>query len=126
MTGAFTTEQEAMQRGANAVQEAHQQVQGLIQTLSGEVEQMMGGWGGQAASAFMGVHEAFNGQAAKINQALDRMHQALVCNALDVRHAGNRSVADVHQHDRQHQRLIRRTRLHRKVLNRHGRDQSSV
>ncbi len=78
MTGAFTTEQEAMQRGANAVQEAHQQVQGLIQTLSGEVEQMMGGWGGQAASAFMGVHEAFNGQASKINQALDRMHQALV------------------------------------------------
>lgn len=78
MTGAFTTEQEAMQRGANAVQEAHQQVQGLIQTLSGEVEQMMGGWGGQAASAFMGVHEAFNGQAGKINQALDRMHQALV------------------------------------------------
>ncbi len=78
MTGAFTTEQEAMQRGANAVQEAHQQVQGLIQTLSGEVEQMMGGWGGQAANAFMGVHEAFNGQAGKINQALDRMHQALV------------------------------------------------
>lgn len=78
MTGAFTTEQEAMQRGANAVQEAHQQVQGLIQTLSGEVEQMMGGWGGQAANAFVGVHEAFNGQATKINQALDRMHQALV------------------------------------------------
>jgi len=67
-----------MQRGANAVQEAHQQVQGLIQTLSGEVEQMMGGWGGQAANAFMGVHEAFNSQATKINSALDRMHEALV------------------------------------------------
>ncbi|HEX9230542.1 MAG TPA: WXG100 family type VII secretion target [Jatrophihabitantaceae bacterium] len=78
MTGAFTTEQEAMQRGANAVQEAHQQVQGLIQTLNGEIEQMLGGWGGQAANAFLGVHEAFNSQATKINAALDRMHGALV------------------------------------------------
>jgi WXG100 family type VII secretion target len=67
-----------MQQGANKVQEAHQQVQGLIQTLRGEVEQMMGGWGGQAASAFVQVHEAFEGQAGKINTALDRMHRALV------------------------------------------------
>lgn len=80
MTGAnaFSTEQGAMQQGANAVQEAHQQVQGLLQTLNGEVEQMMGGWGGQAATAFMGVHEAFSTQATKINQALDRMQEALV------------------------------------------------
>lgn len=78
MTGAFSTEQGAMQAGANAVQEAHQQVQGLLGQLRGEVEQMMGGWGGQAAQAFMGVHEAFEGQANKINQALDRMHEALV------------------------------------------------
>lgn len=78
MTGAFSTEQGAMQAGANAVQDAHQQVQGLIQQLRGEVDHMMAGWGGNAAQAFMGVHEAFEGQATKINQALDRMHGALV------------------------------------------------
>lgn len=67
-----------MQAGANAVQDAHQQVQGLIGQLRGEVEQMMGQWGGQAAQAFVTVHEAFEGQANKINQALDQMHSALV------------------------------------------------
>ena len=67
-----------MQQGANKVQDAHQQVQGLFQTLRSEVEQMLGGWQGGAASAFVQVHEAFEGQANKINAALDRMHEALV------------------------------------------------
>jgi WXG100 family type VII secretion target len=67
-----------MQAGASAVQDAHQQVQGLIGQLRSEVEQMMGGWGGQAAQSFVTVHEAFEGQANKINQALDQMHSALV------------------------------------------------
>lgn len=67
-----------MSAGATAVQNAHETVQGLIQTLRNEVEQMETGWSGQAAQAFMGVHEAFEGQANKINSALDQMHTALV------------------------------------------------
>jgi WXG100 family type VII secretion target len=78
MTGAFGVEQEAMQRGAAAVEEAHGQVQSLIQTLRTEVETMMGGWSGQAANAFVGVHEAFETQARDINSALDGIHAALV------------------------------------------------
>jgi len=67
-----------MQRGATAVQEAHGQVQGLIQTLRTEVETLMGQWQGSAAGAFVQVHEAFEAQAQKINTALDGMHTALV------------------------------------------------
>jgi WXG100 family type VII secretion target len=66
-----------MQRGANAVQEAHGQVQGLIQTLRGEVETVMGSWKGSAAGAFTQVHSAFEAQAQKINTALNEMHGAL-------------------------------------------------
>jgi len=77
-SGAFGVEQEAMQRGATAVEEAHGQVQGLIQTLRADVETMMGGWGGTAANAFVSVHEAFEAQAKNINTALNGMHTALV------------------------------------------------
>jgi len=77
-SGAFGVEQEAMQRGATAVQEAHGRVQGLIQTLRLEVEAMMAGWSGRAANAFVGVHEAFEAQARSINTALDGIHAALV------------------------------------------------
>jgi WXG100 family type VII secretion target len=67
-----------MQRGATAVEEAHGQVQGQIQTLRSEVETMMAGWSGSAANAFVGVHEAFEAQARNINTALDGIHQALL------------------------------------------------
>jgi WXG100 family type VII secretion target len=39
---------------------------------------MMGGWRGEAASAFTQVHNSFEEQATKINSALQRMHEALL------------------------------------------------
>jgi WXG100 family type VII secretion target len=74
----FGTSQEAMQAGANAVEEAQQAIQGHLGTLRGEVEQMMGGWKGQAAGAFVNVHSTFEENAGRINQALARIHEALV------------------------------------------------
>ncbi len=74
----FGTSQEAMQAGANAVEEAQQAITGHISTLRSEVEQMMGGWQGQAASAFTNVHNTFEENAGRINSALARMHEALV------------------------------------------------
>ena len=74
----FGTSQEAMQAGANAVEQAQQSIQGHIGTLRGEVEQMMSGWRGEAASAFGNVHNSFEENATKINQALARIHEALV------------------------------------------------
>jgi ESAT-6 family protein len=74
----FGTSQEAMQAGANAVEQAQQAITGHISMLRSEVEQMMGGWRGEAASAFANVHISFEENAGRINAALARMHEALV------------------------------------------------
>lgn len=78
MAGSFNTSQEAMAAGAAHVDEATQLVQGQIGTLRTEVETMMGGWGGNAAGAFTGLHQNFEGQATRINNALIAMQEALV------------------------------------------------
>ena len=74
----YTTSQEAMQQGAARVDDATNQIQGHIQTLRGEVETMLGGWRGGASGAFVQVHDAFEAQANKINNALRQMHEALL------------------------------------------------
>lgn len=74
----YTTSHESMAQGAAKVDEAASQIQSLISALRGEVETMMGGWSGEAANAFIGVHEAFESQANRINNALRQMHEALV------------------------------------------------
>ncbi|WP_375500229.1 WXG100 family type VII secretion target [uncultured Jatrophihabitans sp.] len=74
----YTTSQEAMAAGATKVENAATEIQGHIGALRSEVETMMGGWRGEAASSFMQVHEAFESQANKINTALRRMHEALL------------------------------------------------
>ena len=74
----YTTSQETMAQGAVRVDEATNQIQGHISNLRSEVETMMGGWRGEAASSFVQVHDAFEQQAAKINNALRQMHEALL------------------------------------------------
>jgi WXG100 family type VII secretion target len=74
----YTTSQEAMAQGANKVDEAATQIQGHISNLRTEVETMMGGWRGEAASSFVQVHDSFEQQANKINNALRQMHSALL------------------------------------------------
>jgi len=67
-----------MQQGAAKVDEASNQIQGHIGNLRSEVETMMGGWRGEAASSFVQVHDAFEQQANKINNALRQMHESLL------------------------------------------------
>jgi WXG100 family type VII secretion target len=74
----YTTSQETMAQGGARVDEATNQIQGHISNLRSEVETMMGGWRGEAASSFVQVHDAFEQQAAKINNALRQMHEALL------------------------------------------------
>ena len=74
----YTTSQEAMAQGATKVDDAASAIQGHIQNLRSEVETMMGGWRGEAASSFVQVHESFEQQATKINNALRQMHEALL------------------------------------------------
>lgn len=74
----YTTSQEAMAQGAAKVDQAAAQIQAHIGNLRSEVETMMGGWRGEAANSFVTVHDAFEQQATKINNALRQMHEALV------------------------------------------------
>lgn len=74
----YTTSQEAMAQGAARVDDAATAIQSHINNLRTEVETMMGGWRGEAATSFVSVHDAFEQQATKINNALRRMHEALV------------------------------------------------
>ena len=76
--GQYTTSQEAMQQGAVKVDDASNQIQGHITNLRSEIETMLGGWRGEASNAFLGVHQSFEQQATKINNALRQMHEALV------------------------------------------------
>ena len=74
----YTTSQEAMAQGAVKVDDAATQIQGHIGNLRAGVETMLGGWRGEAAGAFVQVHDAFEQQANKINNALRQMHEALL------------------------------------------------
>lgn len=73
----YTTSQETMAQGAARVDEASNQIQGHISNLRAEVDTMMGGWRGEAAGAFVQVHDAFDQHATRINTALRQMHEAL-------------------------------------------------
>jgi WXG100 family type VII secretion target len=74
----YSTSQETMAQGAVKVDDATNQIQGHISNLRAEVETMMGGWRGEAAGSFVQVHDAFEQQAAKINNELRQMHEALL------------------------------------------------
>jgi WXG100 family type VII secretion target len=73
----FTTDQEAMAAGAVKVDDAAGKIQALLSTLRGDMETMLGGWRGEASGSFVQVHQAFEGQATKINSALRQMHDSL-------------------------------------------------
>jgi ESAT-6 family protein len=74
----FTQDQDAMHKGATAVDDAHKQIHRHLQTLQGHVTDMQSRWTGGASRSFVGAADAFHQQAMKLNNALDNMHNALV------------------------------------------------
>jgi len=74
----FCGQQESMTKAASKVEDASMLIGQHIDALRSEVEQMLGGWQGEAAGAFSQVHQAFESQANKVNAALRTMHEALV------------------------------------------------
>lgn len=78
MVGSFTQDEEAMAKGANAVDEAHKQIHKHLQLLQGHVDDMRSKWTGGASRSFHAASEAFNQQALKLNNALNNMHDALI------------------------------------------------
>jgi WXG100 family type VII secretion target len=78
MAGGYEVQQEAMGRGASAVDEASTQINQHMQTLDSEIQTMFGGWQSGAARSFGNLHTNWVAQQQKLVSALQEMHSALV------------------------------------------------
>jgi WXG100 family type VII secretion target len=67
-----------MQRAAQQLDSAYSTVTGLRTTLEGHKAELLGGWAGEAASAFSNVYEAFDADMAKVLTAMNTLHEKLV------------------------------------------------
>ncbi len=76
MSEMFQTEQ-ALKSAATRVSEAHGDVNSRCQKLTGEVSQLMAGWGGQGASAFNNLMTAWQDKQRQILSALDMLRESL-------------------------------------------------
>jgi len=74
----YGTEQQAMARGAQAVETAATAITQQLRTLDSSVETMFSGWNSAAQRSFAGLHAAWAEQQLKLNTALEQMHAALV------------------------------------------------
>jgi WXG100 family type VII secretion target len=74
----YGLEQDTMQKGAQAVDEATALIRQHMQQLNTEVETMFGGWRSQAQGSFAVLHENWVSQQTKLHTALQEMHAALV------------------------------------------------
>jgi WXG100 family type VII secretion target len=67
----------AMATAAQQVEDAVSQIRGLQSQLAGYHGDMMGGWQGQAASAFTSAYEAFNSDFTQVINALQEFYPKL-------------------------------------------------
>lgn len=69
-----------MGTASNQLQGAVDQVRSQQSTLASEQESMMGGWKGEAASAFTSAYTQFNADYTKVLQAMQNIQEALAAN----------------------------------------------
>jgi WXG100 family type VII secretion target len=69
--------EKALSKGAEAVNTARGEVKGKCNTLSDRVNEMMGGWGGQGASAFGNLMVAWQDKQEQILKALDQLSTSM-------------------------------------------------
>jgi WXG100 family type VII secretion target len=76
MTNLSQTEK-ALSQAAEYVNTARGDVKGKCNTLSDRVSEMMGGWGGQGASAFSNLMLAWQEKQETILKALDQLSMSM-------------------------------------------------
>lgn len=76
MTNLSQTEK-ALSQGAEYVNTARGDVKGKCNILSDRVSEMMGGWGGQGASAFSNLMVAWQEKQETILKALDQLSMSM-------------------------------------------------
>jgi WXG100 family type VII secretion target len=67
----------AMAQAAVQVEDAAGQIRGQQSQLAGHHSDLMGGWQGQAATAFTGAYESFNSDFTQVLNALQAMQEKL-------------------------------------------------
>jgi WXG100 family type VII secretion target len=67
-----------MATAAVQVEDAVGQIRGLQSQLNAYHGELMGGWVGEAASAFTNAYESFSADFSKVINALEGMHEKLV------------------------------------------------
>jgi len=78
MAGESAVNRAAMATAYNQCQDAVDQVKAEQAKLGGFHSEMMGGWIGQAASAFTGAYTEFNADFTKVLSALQEIQEKLV------------------------------------------------
>jgi len=81
----YSTSFQTMAQGAEAVRTAHTSIRKTLGDLEADVSTMLGGWQGDAASAFVAVQGRWNQLAERINTALDGIQQSLEDTRTDYR-----------------------------------------
>ena len=76
--GEASVDRAAMAQAAQQVDSAVSVIRGLQSNMNSYSSQMMGGWQGQAATAFTSTYEAFNADFSKVLTALQRIQENLV------------------------------------------------
>ncbi|MFC4224043.1 WXG100 family type VII secretion target [Lysinibacter cavernae] len=78
MAGVISAEEDALNKGARAVAEAHGSIKQQVSKVRSEVEQLGGAWQGAAAVSFRNLMSEWNGKAERLSQVLDQLQQNLV------------------------------------------------
>ncbi len=78
MAGETAVNRAQMATAAVQVEDAVGQIRGQQSQLNGYHSQLVGGWVGDAATAFTGAFESFSADFTKVLSALEGMHEKLV------------------------------------------------
>ena len=78
MSGQSQVNRASMQTAAGQIEDAHGQIHGIQNTLSGEVTSLRSGWQGQASDAFFNAYTQFDNEFEKVKKGLDDIHEKLV------------------------------------------------
>jgi WXG100 family type VII secretion target len=78
MAGESAVDRAAMAQAGAQVEDALGQVRSQQSTLNGYHGELMGGWAGEAATAFTNAFNAFNADFTKVIQALQGIQEKLV------------------------------------------------
>ncbi len=77
MAGETAVNRAQMAVAATQVEDAVGQIRGQQSQLNGYHSQLMGGWVGDAATAFTSAYESFSADFTKVINALENIHEKL-------------------------------------------------